>query len=225
MFESMNVTDAVKNLFPHLNIYYKDLYLNSKKTEMDNSIEILWKKQHDKWRGKSKKDLLEFKNIYLYKEFFEYLGIDTKKYPPSVQNIIQRFLIKTEINKYPKINQIVDLVNLAAVSSLIPLGVFDLQKVKGEIILDVSKCNDKFLPLGAEEIINLDPGTLILRDEEKVLSQFCYRDSEFQKITAHTAEIRVMGCQINGIKKEDVENAVEQALDRLASFYDISTVV
>jgi DNA/RNA-binding domain of Phe-tRNA-synthetase-like protein len=180
-----------------------------------------WVNLHKDWKGKSKLEVSQIEHIAAYQNFYKLIGLNPKKTPPSVQNIIQRFLIKEEIERFPLIHPIVDAVNIAAIKNLIPLGTFDAECVEGEISLTLSIGGEKHRPLGSNSIQELEPDLLVLTDSKKVLSQFCYRDSEEQKITENTRSIWVLGCQVPGISIEDVIKALDESQVLLKQMFNL----
>jgi hypothetical protein len=93
-----------------------------------------WESLHADWAGTDKKEVSKNPKIRPYKEFHATLGL--KDTPVSVEEIIQRFLIGPNLTRVPQINPPVDAVNVVAVQTLIPLGVFDADCVDGSIVLD-----------------------------------------------------------------------------------------
>jgi DNA/RNA-binding domain of Phe-tRNA-synthetase-like protein len=174
-----------------------------------------WLRLHAAWRGKKRADIENDPVVRAYREFNRRLGLDPSQTPPSVQGIVQRFLIANVFTRFPTINPVVDAVNVAAVETKIPLGVFDAARVAGTILLDRSSGGEHFHPIGGS-VTSLAPGRVILRDEEKVLSQFCYRDADAQKVTSDTRQIWLLGCQVPGITRDQVTDAISRAIDVLS---------
>ena len=81
---------------------------------------------------------------------------------------------------------------------------------------------ESFHPIGADEPTTLPSDVLVFRDDEDVLSQFAYRDSEKQKVTASTEEVWVLGCAVDGITQETVGSGLDRALELLQRRYDIT---
>lgn len=181
-----------------------------------------WKRLQAEWAGRSKADLLQEPIVRAYAAFFESLGIDTKRKPPSMVNLIQRFLIKEHPNGFPVIHPVVDAVNVAAVETLIPLGVFDRSSLHGRIVVAMSKGGEDFLPLGAEGPVTLDADRLILRDDAHVLSEFGIRDSQHQRIRPTTRSLYLLACQVPGVSEPEVERGLSAAERALGHFYTVT---
>lgn len=219
--KKLTVTEEASRKLKDVQVFYVDIHLPDTILYDDSLIKKMWNELHDCWKGKEKQDITKDQSIMAYRDFFRKIGINPNNNPPSVENIVKRFLIKDKLTKLPKINAIVDLVNIVAVRWKVPLGVFDLKKVKGEIRLDFSKEGEPFLPLGFKKEIALGEQILVIRDDEKILSQFCYRDSEYQKVTDESKAIRILGCQVEGIDPLQVKQALSDAVKELNLFTQI----
>lgn len=178
-----------------------------------------WSRLHEIWRGKSRKEVEHHPRVQAYRSFYSRLGLDPDRNPPSVQVLVQRFLRGEVLSKVPSIHPIVDAINTAAVETMVPLGVFDAISITGDIVIDLSQGGEYFQPIGAKEAIRLQPGLVVLRDDEKALSQFCNRDSEAQKVTEWTQTVWLLGCQVPGITTEEVAEALSKAMDYLGRHY------
>ncbi|GFN32280.1 B3/B4 domain-containing protein [Paenibacillus xylaniclasticus] len=217
MFNRIEITEQVKERLGGINVYGCRLQLSPKEAAADYSD--LWEQIHSRWRGKTKAEVASTPLVAVYSQFYASIGLDTKKTPPSVQNMLQRFFIKDELERVPLIHPIVDAVNIAALQHLIPLGVFDADCVNGPLRLTYTKGGEPFQGLGAAEPELLPEGLLVLADDEKTLSRFCYRDSEVQKVTDKTRNICLLGCQVPGVDQEIVEQSLRTAIELLERKY------
>ncbi len=148
----------------------------------------------------SQKDLIDFRN------FCEELNIDLKKYPPSVEFLFSRF---QKNQKVPHINSIVDCANKVAVETYVATGVFDLSKIKGDLVLRFSRAGEVFMPLGGDTE-SLPEGLAVIADDEKVLNLFPFRDSIYQKITEDTKDILILADKMPDGDLDKVKNAVQR---------------
>jgi len=151
-------------------------------------------------------DRMEFAS---FRELYEKLNIDLVKYPPAVEFLYQRFL---KNKKIPNINNVVDCVNKVAVTSLVPLGAFDLNAIKGNMKLRFTKEGEEFHALGGDVIL-LPANALVIADDEKILNLFPYRDSCFERVTEKTTDIFVLADVVGGIDQDRVEKAIDEATD------------
>lgn len=149
--------------------------------------------------------------IKSYQNFYAQLGFDPNRQMPSVEGLYRRYI---KNGRFPNINNIVNAVNQIALSTMIPLGVFNLDNVRGDIVLRFSKAGEEFEPIGGGTE-KMKPGMVIMVDDDKVLSQFFYRDSERIKIDEDAKNIVVLGCKVAGVNEQLVVSSVETAVDKI----------
>jgi len=84
----------------------------------------------------------------------------------------------------------VDAYNAVSVRHLVPMGGFDLDRVKGDIQLRHSEGGEAFTPLGPAAQEETYPGEVVYADEERVLTRrWNYRDCDETKITVETVNV------------------------------------
>lgn len=169
---------------------------------------------HQQWSGKSRSEVLNAEIHKHYAAFMRAPGINSKKQPPSVANLIIRCFTKPEA-RFPQIHPVVDAVNIAALQTGVSLGVFDAACVTGTLQLAFSAGGESFLALGADEPDLLEANKLVLRDDQKVLSLFSVRDSQAQAISSDTRQLWLLGCQVPGIDKSTVLAGLSLAVAHL----------
>lgn len=157
-------------------------------------------------------NLNENNMILAYRNLYRDIGLDPIINPPSVENLIKRYLLK---NYFPNINTVVDACNLVAIDTLVPMGVFDIEKVKGDINLRYSLNGEKFLPLGSTSYESLNENILVLSDREKILSIFYHRDSVYQQISETTTAIMLLACKVPAVGAERISDAIEKGAEMI----------
>jgi len=211
---------AVAEFFPGVHVWGTTLRLRQKVPPIDLTTELA--ELHLLWRGKSRSEVLQHTVHAAYAEFIKTLGINLKKQLPSVSNLIVRALTKEDI-RFPQIHPAVDVVNLAAIQSSISLGVFDASCVSGDLQLTFSDLGDQFLPIGSEDVVEIEPGRLVLQDSDKILSLFSIRDSQAQAITINTKTIWILGCQVPGVSEGKIQQGMTLAIELLSKYQVIET--
>ena len=219
MYQPINMSPDVQKLLPGVRVIgcRTTLALRSPSDYIVRAED--WRRLHRIWRGKTKAEVAAEPRIAAYIDLYKQMGLNPKKNPPSIQNLIKRFLIRDTLERYPVIHPIVDAVNVAAVESLTPMGVFDAETVEGDLLLALTEGGELFRPIGAESSMVLSPGVLVLRDDVKVLSQFGYRDGDAQKVTSATSSVWLLGVQVPGIEDSSVEQALDRALELIERTY------
>jgi len=113
----------------------------------------------------------------------------------------------------PNINTIVDLANIMAAKSNLPVGAFDLDKISGDITLRTSKAGEKYLPLFENVEEEVPENEIVYADEEKIFSRYS-KDCDITKVTLDTKSIFYV---VDGTKTVSSENIL-QYLNELETF-------
>ena len=130
--------------------------------------------------------------------------IESKETGPK---ILVNLILKNDY--LPKISRVVDCMNIISIKTGLTISIWDKDKVKKDIVYKLSKGGEKYWPFMGEEVELLE-GELVAIDNEKVLCLVRYRDSKYAPVTIETKNIVVHIQGIKGIKKEVVENALDE---------------
>lgn len=99
-------------------------------------------------------------NIKWGRTIYRKLGKDPTKYRLSSEKLLRR-VIKGEGVEH--INNVVDLVNWLSIELKAPIGVYDVKKIKGDIVLDIGRHGETYKCLAGYDI-NLE-SLPILKDD------------------------------------------------------------
>ncbi len=91
---------------------------------------------------------------------FRALGIDPTKYRPSSEKLLNRVLKGKPL---PKVNTLVDVGNACSLSALLPIGIYDREKIDGAVVLRQGRAEEYYVAIGGSNI-NLE-GKYTLVDE------------------------------------------------------------
>ena len=75
---------------------------------------------------------------------------------PAVESLLVRGILK---HRFPTVNSVVDVANLVSIKHLVPIGLFDLDKINGNLELTLAVSGDQFIPIGKDKPVKLLPGT------------------------------------------------------------------
>jgi DNA/RNA-binding domain of Phe-tRNA-synthetase-like protein len=146
--------------------------------------------------------------IMVYREMQKQLGGDPQMLP-AVESLLVRGILK---HRFPTVNSAVDVVNLVSMKHLVPIGLFDLDKITGDLELTLAAPGDQFIPIGKDKPVKLVPGTPILKDADGIFSAVGSRDSKRTMITDATRNVLVFSWGIEGVEP----TLVSQVLDECA---------
>jgi len=97
------------------------------------------------------------------RRMYRKIGWEPTKYRPSSEAMIRRFLKDKGLYH---INNFVDLGNVASTKYHLPMGLYDLDKIDGDIIIDVGGEEESYQGI-SKELIHAT-GKMILRDESGI---------------------------------------------------------
>lgn len=175
------------------------------------SLDCEWQQASRDWVGRTRDQLRAHAVAQAYCEFLRQLGINPNKNPPSAMNLVQRFLLNWQPGRVRSVNQLVDWGNLASAESLVPIAMLNGDAICGALLLDVSEPGDEFLGFGMSAKEFVPPNTLILRDEEQVISLFGYRDAQATAVDADTTQLCMLACEVPHVSRELVIGALARA--------------
>ncbi|MFO7652897.1 MAG: phenylalanine--tRNA ligase beta subunit-related protein [Candidatus Krumholzibacteriia bacterium] len=75
------------------------------------------------------------------RKLYNAFGMEPTRYRPSSEALLRRVLQEKEITA---VNNAVDCGNLAALSFLLPLGLYDLDRVEGDVVLRVGRPGEEY---------------------------------------------------------------------------------
>lgn len=211
----LKLADEVKKEFPNLKaliIKIENIKIKKEDIELEKFKEKIIKEVLKKYDLKSLKDEVTFR---AYRDFFWKIGIDPTKNRPAAEALVRRIL---QGNTIPRINTLVDAYNLASIKTGIAIAAFDLDKLKGDIIMRFSKENEEFLGIGMKKPIKLTGKEIVISDNEKVIAIYPYRDAENTKITLETSKVLFLICGVPGITEENLINATKITIDYVTMF-------
>ncbi|ABO09207.1 B3/B4 domain-containing protein [Pyrobaculum calidifontis] len=135
--------------------------------------------------------------IRAYRDFYwRVVKIDPTKQRPAQEALLRRVLRGEAL---PRISPVVDAGNAASIKFLVPIGLYDLAKVKGEVLrLRWSKRGEVFYPIGGSPV-ELD-SQIVLAADGQILHLYPYRDSVETKIERDTRDVLVVVAGVPGVE-------------------------
>lgn len=137
------------------------------------------------------------------------LGWEPTRYRPSSEALIRRIIQGKGLYR---INNLVDYGNLVSARFHLPMGLYDADKIVGEIIIDVGKPTESYQGISNPEIHA--EGKLVLRDDEGIFGNPT-ADSLRTSINKDTQQaLAIFFCP-----PEIQPDYLQKTLDSLANFY------
>jgi DNA/RNA-binding domain of Phe-tRNA-synthetase-like protein len=93
--------------------------------------------------------LLESPRILTTRAGYKALGKDPARYRGSAEALLRRIV---SAKGFPQINAVVDIINLVSVESRLPIGLYDLAHVKGDIVFRAGRAGESYKGIGKYDL-------------------------------------------------------------------------
>ena len=202
---SIRIEDRVKEKFPEIALAYTIVEgVQVKATEPEKVL--FMRKIEEEMRSKYNIDELKGNPlIRAYRDFYWRIEIDPTKQRPSSEALLRRVL---RGRKLPLINNVVDAGNLASLKTLIPIGLYDLDKLLPPLVLRFAKEGEVFQPIGGKTEV-LTENQIVLADAEKIVHIFPHRDSIQTCIRENTRNVLVVACGVPKVPSNLLKEAAK----------------
>ena len=134
-------------------------------------------------RGVTSENLTAQPEIAVWRKAFQVFGVKPSKYLSSVEALTKRALKSSPAHVSP----VVDEYNAISIKYLVPMGAFDLDKLKGDITLRFGHVGEMADLMGVEKPIPVADGHAVYVDEERVITWlWCHRDATATAVSEST---------------------------------------
>jgi DNA/RNA-binding domain of Phe-tRNA-synthetase-like protein len=136
--------------------------------------------------------VLESPQVETVRKAYNALGKDPSRYRGSAEALLRRVVAG---KGFPQINAVVDAINLVSVESRLPVGLYDLAHVTGEIVFRAGRAGETYKGIGKYDL-NLE-GIPLFADNAGPHGS-ATSDSERTMVTAETKEILAIIISFSG---------------------------
>ncbi|MEN6305887.1 MAG: phenylalanine--tRNA ligase beta subunit-related protein [Armatimonadia bacterium] len=170
--------------------------------------------QHARAQGYTTETLSEHPFMSAWRETYRSFGTKPGKYRPTAEALVRRVLQGDGI---PSISPLVDAYLAVEARWWLPVGGYDLDLVKGDVVLRFSGGGEAFRGIGADEDEYTDQGEVIYCDDERVLTRrWNYKDADATKVTPQSVNVVLcVEAPAAAIPSEAVEGCVEAMAEGL----------
>jgi DNA/RNA-binding domain of Phe-tRNA-synthetase-like protein len=125
----------------------------------------------------------EYEQIAAVRGLQKSFGFDPTRYRPSSEALLRRVLKGQGLHQ---INSAVDVNNLCSLEFLLPMCIYDLRHVRGQVVVRIGETGEEYPGIGRQvfQIAN----KVIIADEQGVMGS-TVSDSERTKVTTATKDI------------------------------------
>lgn len=189
-----------------------DITVEKDNKEIEKEIQTV----EEKYKNTNPDDLKNDPTIRAYRDFYWKIGIDPTKTRPSGEALRRRV---ARNGKLPRINNVVDSGNIASTETLVPIGIYDMDKISGNPTIIMSKGNEIFYGIGKKEPEKIEPNIPIMVDESgKVMHIYPHRDSTLTNITLETKNALIVSAGVPGVEKDLVIKAAKLTAELLVKY-------
>ena len=192
--------------------YIRDMKIAPQNSELETFKTQVFAETQKKWNIDDLKDNQIFRS---YRDFFWKVKVDPTKTRPASEALVRRIL---RGNPLPTINTLVDAYNLASVTTTIPFGAFDADKMRGIPIMREARSGEDFLGIGMDKPLQLSGGEAVIQDDERLVAVYPYRDADYSKVTTSTRNLMLLTCGVPGIGVVELEKAEAVCVGYIARF-------
>jgi DNA/RNA-binding domain of Phe-tRNA-synthetase-like protein len=134
--------------------------------------------------------LSEIPSLTAWRRAFRAFGVDPTQYRSAAEGLLRRLTKQGEI---PSFGTLVDLANLVSIRYALPVAVFDLQTIRGGLVVRFADGDETWDDLGSSTTERPDPGEVVFIDEAGVVMarRWCWRQSAVSAARPETSEILV----------------------------------
>ncbi len=151
--------------------------------------------------------------VQAYRRLLWRLGIDPTKVRPSSEALARRVV---RGRRLPRINSVVDIGNAVSLETMVPIGIYDADKLEPPLALTRARGGEVFEPIGGDPQ-ELQPGTPVLVDAAgHVVHVYPHRDSRRSMVTGETKRLLIIGAGAPGVERARVAKAVRRVAELLA---------
>ncbi len=151
-----------------------------------------------------------------FQEIYKGFGVDPRKRLNSAESLIRRLV---DGKGFYTINNVVDMYNITSAEFELPMAAYDLDAIKGKIVLRFAKEGDEMTKILETESTPVEAGELVYADDEGVTClDFNYRDSDRTKITPNAKRIIVFVDGHTDISENVMKDALSVLGGRLEQF-------
>jgi DNA/RNA-binding domain of Phe-tRNA-synthetase-like protein len=158
------------------------------------------------------KVVLESAVVLATRAAYKALGKDPARYRGSAEALLRRIVSKKGL---PRINAVVDVINLASVESRLPVGLYDLAHVSGDVVFRAGRAGETYKGIGKYDL-NLE-GLPLFADALGPHGS-ATSDSERTMVTAETKKVLAIIVSFGGTEGlQKWGERMTQLLERYAS--------
>ncbi|OLQ51215.1 hypothetical protein BHT94_20840 [Bacillus licheniformis] len=162
------------------------------------------------------KKIAEQKEIKAWRVLLKQMGVDYSRYRPSAEALIKRTISDKPLFW---VNVAVDINNYLSVEHAIPMGIYDLDKIKGNIVYDLGSEDARYEALNGREVSF--KGKPNLSDEIGSFGSPLV-DSQRTKVTNDSKNLLHILYFYPGISESEIELIVQKSIELFTNELEVN---
>ncbi len=195
--------------FPHAVVGVVVVWNGQNAAERPEPAQLLHERASELRRSMDMAALEAHPSIQVWRRVFS--AMTASRYHSSVEALARRVIRGEDV---PHRNPAVDLGNLISLKYLLPVGCHDLDCLRGDLAIRISRQGDRFMPINSSRSEEVPPGEVVYADDVEVRTRrWVWRQGEGGKVTTESRNIFFPIDGFRGIN----DDVVRQATGELAS--------
>ncbi|MGM9927568.1 MAG: B3/4 domain-containing protein [Bacillus sp. (in: firmicutes)] len=156
----VTIDSSIKDKIPHFKIAaitYTNITISDSPQMLKGRLQLF---QESLFFETQEKELMEFDGLKEWRDTCKNIGTDTSRYRHSAEALYRR--IKKQ-NYLPSIHSATDLNNFFSLKYEVPIGIYDLDQIKGNIAFTIGTEDDQYI--GINERNNTMKNMFISKDD------------------------------------------------------------
>ncbi|MFX1579484.1 MAG: B3/4 domain-containing protein [Promethearchaeota archaeon] len=152
-----------------------------------------------------------------YRDLYWTFGMDPTKQRVSSEAVLRRIL--KGLNLW-RISNIVDIINLASAYHKIPIGLVDVAKLNGDLVIRTAFKGEVFQRIGGKSIVCRGREIVVADDEKIVCFGYATHDSEYTMVTKASRNALVLLYGSAAVSEMVLNEAIKITNDMIDQWLD-----
>lgn len=159
----------------------------------------------------------EFAEIQAWRRAFSTMGLKPTQYRCAAEALLRRYRKEGSL---PSLHPLVDLCNAASIAFAVPIAVFDLDHIAGDLVVRQADGTERYANF-ADEIEHPDPGEVIFADDagNAHARRWANRQSKLSAVGSDTTTAMIIAEGLHDNAADDLERLITQLGDVVRDAY------
>lgn len=210
---------AIWQQFPHLVPGVLSMEAVDANTSVDDAVARHQAVARDRLNGTSESGLSE---VQAWRRAFTTMGLKPTQYRCASESLLRRFRKDDDL---PRIHPVVDLCNAVSLATAVPIAVFDLDRIDGDLQVRPATGEERYRTFGGDAE-RPEPGEIVFADAEgnAHARRWTNRQSGLSAVSPATTRVIIIAEALHDTASEDVARLVATLADEFATAWPAKPV-